>query len=308
MIFQDVLEMWLNEKRKYIKESTYAHYRFEASNYVTPLLGNLQLEDVTEDRIQGVVLTWQEEGMENGRPLNKSTVQNLVTLVKQVLRYAVKKEYMKNTVIEIHFAPCYMEKKQKVFNSIEQSQMIQAVLDNLNCKTFGILLCLNSGLRIGELCALKWGDIDVNNGLLRVTKTLQRIYRKNGQGKTEIIITAPKTPTSIREVPLSKRVLSIIYTFHPEPSNNYVLTDTEHYMEPRTFQRFFKKFLHENGIRELHFHCLRHTFATRCIEGGADCKTVSELLGHATITTTLNMYIHPQMEEKRKCVELVEWQ
>lgn len=308
MTFQNVLEMWLNEKKEYIKESTYAHYHFEAANYVSPLLGALQLEDVTEERIQNTVLIWQGKGMENGRPLKKSTVQNLVTLVKQVLRYAVRKEYIKSSVIEIHFAPYYMEKKQKVFNSNEQSKLVQAVLDDLNCKTFGILLCLNSGLRIGELCALKWSDIDLCNGLLHVTKTLQRIYGKNGENKTEIIITAPKTSSSIREIPLSKRVLSIIKAFHSESSSNYVLTNTEHYMEPRTFQRFFKMFLHKNGIRELHFHCLRHTFATRCIECGADYKTVSEILGHATITTTLNMYVHPQMEEKRKCVELVEWE
>lgn len=307
MTFQNVLEMWMNEKKEYIKESTYAHYHFEAANYVSPLLGALQLEEVTEERIQNAVLTWQGKGMDNGRPLKKSTVQNLVTLVKQVLRYAVKKEYMKSTIIEIHFAPHYMEKRQKVFNSNEQLKLVQAVLENLNCKSFGILLCLNSGLRIGELCALKWNDIDVENGILHVTKTLQRIYGKEGRGKTEIIITAPKTATSIREVPLSKRILSIINTFHPESSGNYVLTDTEHYLEPRSFQRFFKMFLNKNNIRELHFHCLRHTFATRCIEGGADCKTVSSILGHATITTTLNMYVHPQLEEKRKCVELVEW-
>lgn len=307
MVFQTVLEMWLKEKKEYIKESTYAYYHFEATNYIYPLLGLLQLEEVTEERIQSTVLFWQGKGMENGRPLKKSTVQNLVTLIKQALKYAVKKGFMHNTIMEIHFAPQYMGKKQKVFNPKEQSQLIQAILDNLNCKTFGILLCLNSGLRIGELCALKWEDIDLNNGILHVTKTLQRIYAEDKSEKTEIIITAPKTPTSIREVPLSKRILSIINIFHPELSGNYVLTDTEHYMEPRTFRRFYNTFLQKNDIKKLHFHCLRHTFATRCIEGGADYKSVSEILGHATISTTLNMYVHPQLEEKRKCVELVDW-
>ena len=245
--------------------------------------------------------------MDNGRALKKSTVQNLVMLIKQVLKYATRKGFMENTIIEIHFAPQYLEKGQKVFNPKEQAQLIQAVLEDLNCKTFGILLCINSGLRIGELCALKWGDIDLINGTIRVTKTLQRIYTENEENKTEIIITAPKTPTSVREVPLSKRILSIINTFHSKTAEHYVLTDTEHYMEPRTFRRFYKLFLKKNDIKELRFHCLRHTFATRCIEGGADYKSVSEILGHATINTTLNMYVHPQLEEKRKCVELLEW-
>lgn len=307
MVFQTVLEMWLKEKQGYVKESTYAYYHYEAANYISPLLGTLSLEEVTEECIQRTVFIWQGKGMENGHALNKSTVRNLVTLIKQVLKFAVRKGYMKNTIIEIHFAPQSQEKGQMVFNQREQTQIIQAALNNMNCKTFGILLCINSGLRIGEICALKWEDIDLINGVLYVTKTLQRIYTGNEHSKTGIIITAPKTQTSIREVPLSNRILSIINTFSSRDASHYVLTDTEHYMEPRSFRRFYKIFLRENQIRELHFHCLRHTFATRCIEGGADYKSVSEILGHATINTTLNMYVHPQLEEKRKCVELVEW-
>lgn len=307
MKFQTVLEKWLNDKKEYVKESTYAYYHFEVMNYISPLFGSLQLEEVTEERIQKAVFIWQGKGMENGRALKRSTVQNLVMLIKQVLKFATKKGWMENIIIEIHFAPQYMEKSQMVFNPKEQAQLIQAVLDNLNCRTFGILLSINSGLRIGEICALKWGDIDMNAGVLHVTKTLQRIYTKSEKNKTEIIITAPKTPTSIREVPLSKRILSIINTFQSKVPTHYVLTDTDHYMEPRSFRRFYKLFLKENHIKELHFHCLRHTFATRCIEGGADYKSISEILGHATINATLNMYVHPQLEEKRKCVELLEW-
>ena len=307
MVFQTVLEMWLDEKKGYVKESTYAYYYFEVTNYISPLMGTLQLDEVTEERIQKAVFTWQGKGMDNGRALKKSTVQNLVTLIKQVLKFAARKGIMKNMIIEIHFAPQNIKKGQMVFNQQEQVQLIHATLNNLNCRTFGILLCINSGLRIGEICALKWGDIDLSTGVLHVTKTLQRIYTENQESKTGIIITAPKTPTSVREVPLSKRILSIINSFTNREESHYVLTNTEHYMEPRSFRRFYKLFLKENDIKELHFHCLRHTFATRCIEGGADYKSVSEILGHATINTTLNMYVHPQLEEKRKCVELVEW-
>lgn len=307
MVFQSILEMWLKEKKEYVKESTYAYYHFEVTNYITPLLGSLSLEEVTEERIQSTVFVWQGKGMENGRALKKSTVQNLVMLIKQVLKFSARKGFMENTIMEIHFAPQYREKGQKVFNHKEQTQLIQAILENLDYRTFGILLCINSGLRIGELCALQWGDIDMNNGILHVTKTLQRIYTGNKKNKTEIIITAPKTPTSIREIPLSNKILSLINTFQSRSAEHYVLTNSPHYMEPRTLRRFYKSFLRKNNLRELHFHGLRHTFATRCIEGGADYKSVSEILGHATINTTLNMYVHPQLEEKRKCVELVEW-
>lgn len=307
MVFQSVLEMWLKEKKEYVKESTYAYYHFEVTNYISPLLGTLDLNDVTEERIQEAVLFWQGKGMENGHALKKSTVQNLVTLIKQVLKFAARKGIMENTIIEIHFAPQYLEKGRKVYNQKEQAQLIQAVLDDLNYKTFGILLCINSGLRIGEMCALKWSDINLNSGVIHVTKTLQRIYSEKEENKTQIVITAPKTATSIREVPLSQRICSIIGTLHFQSLEHYVLTDSDHYMEPRSFRRFYKQFLKKNNIKELSFHCLRHTFATRCIEGGADYKSLSEILGHATINTTLNMYVHPQMEEKRKCVELLEW-
>ena len=308
MTFKKLLEMWLKEKSNYVKESTYAYYDFEVRNYIVPCLGHLSLEEITEERIQETVLLWQNQGMNNGHPLKKSTVQNLTVLLKQVLKYGARKKVMADMNLTIQFAVQPQMNKRKVFDVNEQRRLIQAVLSDLNNKTFGILLCLNSGLRIGELCALKWEDIDIDNGVLHVTKTLQRIYDRRQHGKTEIIITSPKTVTSVRDVPISKRVLSIISMLPQREGAHYILTNSARYTEPRRFRQFYKEFLIKNEIDELHFHCLRHTFATRCIEGGADYKSVSEILGHTTIHTTLNMYVHPQMEEKRKCVEMVNWE
>lgn len=309
MLFGEVAEMWLSEKRAYIKESTYAYYHFEMQNYIIPALGSMQVVDVTEECLQNMVLHWQRKGMKNGHPLKKSTVQNLVMLIKQVLKFAAKKKLIEECALEIHFAPQGDKKnKMQVFSKAEQYRLIQAILNELDYRTFGILLCINSGLRIGELCALKWSDIDVENKIIHITKTLQRVYARDTLPKTQIIITTPKTATSVREVPLSDKVCEVIGQLPNRCKAGYVLSNCERYIEPRTFRRFYTRFLREHDIDELHFHCLRHTFATQCIENGADYKSVSEILGHTTINTTLNMYVHPPMERKRECVDMLKWE
>lgn len=307
MSLQELLDMWLNEKKIYIKPSTYSYYHYEIKHYIIPLLGNTLLEDINGELIQKAVLILQKQGVDKNRPLNKSTIQNLVVLLKQVIKYAVRKGLIENMVIDIHFAFQIPINRQKVFNRWEQNKLVQALLNDLNYKSFGILLCLNTGLRIGELCALKWKDIDVDMAVVHVTKTLQRIYVLNEQEKTNIIVTAPKTKTSMRDIPLSKRILSIVRALVYDNPDYYILTNSVSYIEPRSIRKYYDEFLLKNGIPKLNFHCLRHTFATQLVENGANYKSVSEILGHASVHTTLNMYVHPLMEEKRKCVELINW-
>ena len=307
MRFNEVLELWLNEKQNYVKQSTYAYYCFEVKNYIEPLLGAVNIEEIDEEKIQTAVLYWQKCGMSNGRPLRKSTVQNLIVLLKQILKFAYRKKIIKNTVIEIYFVSQTSIEKQKTFSYSEQQRLICALLQNLDFKTFGILLCLNTGLRIGEVCALQWKDFDITEGVIHVRKTLQRIYLKNNTPKTEIIISTPKTESSVRDIPLNKRLISIINTFNHTNGENYILTNTQAYIEPKSYRNYYTSFLKKNSITPLNFHCLRHTFATCLIENGADYKSVSEILGHSTINMTLNMYVHPKMEKKRKCIELIPW-
>jgi len=307
MLFKETLEMWLNEKKNYIKESTFAYYSYEVHHYIIPTMGNEEISSITEEYIQNTVFIWQNEGIENGQPLKKSTIQNLIMLIKQVLKYAAKKGMVESLTLNIHFMPRLDYKKIQVFSSDEQNLLIHAILNDLNYKSLGILLCLNSGLRIGELCALKWSDIDTANRIISVNKTLQRIYMQDSIPRTQIIITTPKTLTSIRDVPLSDKMYDVIKKFKDINMDGYVLSNNNHYVEPHTFRIFYKNFLKKHKIKVLHFHCLRHTFATQCIENGADYKCVSEILGHTTINTTLNMYVHPLMKEKRKCVDMLKW-
>lgn len=305
-LFEEIVREWLEEKKNFIKYSTYAYYLFEAENYIIPRLGSKMASEITEKEIQTTVMFWQREGGKEHTPLKKSTVQNLLVVIKQCLKFAVKEGYMEEYTLDIRFIPTNYNKKQKVFSKTAQDDIVRAILSEPSYRTLGILLCLNSGLRIGELCALRWDDFDFCNGVIHVTKTLQRIYDPNSTPRTRIVITSPKTSTSIRDIPLSAKMMEMISKLEIN-KEGYVLTNESFYMEPRTFRKFYANFLERHDIMPLNFHCLRHTFATRCIENGGDYKSVSEILGHTTINTTLNMYVHPQLEEKRKCVELIQW-
>lgn len=305
-LFEEIIREWLEEKKNFIKYSTYTYYLFEAENYLIPCLGKKRARDITEKVIQNTVMYWQREGGKHHNPLKKSTVQNLVTITKQCLKFAVKEGYMQEYALDIHFIPAYYNKKKKVFSKSEQINIVQAVLSEPSYRTLGILICLNSGLRIGEICALKWADFDFENGIIHISKTLQRVYDPARTPRTKIVISSPKTTTSNRDIPLSAKMMEVISNLEVN-RDGYVLTNQQNYMEPRTFRKFYTHFLEEHHIPLLNFHCLRHTFATRCIENGGDYKSVSEILGHTTINTTLNMYVHPQLEEKRKCVDLIQW-
>lgn len=308
MKFEDVVKIWLQEKSYYIKESTYALYAYELDNYILPIIGKVEMSDLTEELIQKAVYSWQRDGMNHGTPLKKSTAQNLVTLIKQILKYAVKKKLIKEYLVDIHFVPTQPSNKCMVFNHEEQKQMIDAALKEGTYKSFGIILCINCGLRIGELCALKWSDINIKKKMVNISKTIQRISYSQGTEKTHLAITTPKTQTSIREIPLAERLCELIEKMPDIDPDGFVLTNTEAPLEPRTYRKYYERFISRNHLPKRNFHCLRHTFATRCIENGADCKTVSELLGHSTINTTMNMYVNPLLEEKRKCVELISWE
>lgn len=309
MRFKELAAEWISDKRNYIKESTYALYQYEIENYLCPRIGHLDIAEINEQTIQEMVLSWQYGRNNYEHIMKKSTVQNLVVLMKQIARYAMKKGYIEQSELAIHYAPQnQLRRMRKILEDTEQFQLVDAILSDLTPETFGILLCINSGLRIGELCALTWSDIDLGEQILHVTKTIQRIYLKDATPRSYIAITSPKTESSVRDIPLSHKICALAAEIADMEPHHYILSNSERYMEPRTFRKHYDCFLSTHGIAHINFHSLRHGFATRCIENGADYKVVSEMLGHSTINTTLNMYVHPQMAEKRKCVESICWE
>ncbi len=172
-------------------------------------------------------------------------------------------------------------------------------------RNLGVYICLSTGIRIGEICALTWDDIDTDTGIISVRKTVQRIYIIEQDCKrTELLLDTPKTKNSIRDIPMTKDLLRILKPLKRLMNGSFfVLTNDTKPTEPRTYRNYYKKLIGDLNIPDLKFHGLRHSFATRCIESNCDYKTVSVILGHSNISTTLNLYVHPNLEQKRKCIE-----
>ena len=202
--------------------------------------------------------------------------------------------------------PISQERKGiEVLSLANQRKLISFVSDNFTFRNLGIMLCLHSGMRIGEVCALQWKDIDIVQGVIYVRRTIERIYIiENDIRRTELVISTPKTQNSIREIPLSKELIRLLKPLKKVVNDSfYILTNESNPTEPRTYRNYYKSILEKLNIPYLKFHGLRHSFATRCIESQCDYKTVSVILGHANISTTLNLYVHPNFEQKKRCIE-----
>lgn len=177
--------------------------------------------------------------------------------------------------------------------------------ENFTFRNLGIFICLSSGMRIGEICGLKWSDVDVLEGVIHIRHTLQRIYIiEDGEKHTELLLDTPKTINSSRDIPMSSELLKIMKQFNKVVNPEYfVISNDANPIEPRTYRNYYKKLCKKLNLPELKFHGLRHSFATRCIESNSDYKTVSVILGHSNISTTLNLYVHPNKEQKKKCID-----
>lgn len=189
----------------------------------------------------------------------------------------------------------------RVLSRIEQKQLSEYLVKNLSCSNLGIMVCLYTGIRIGEVCALKWKDISFDEQILYIHKTMQRIQKQDdGAEKTKIIITEPKRTCSIRIIPLPDELFKLLKE-NRNSDDTFLLTGHhKYYIEPRTMQNRFKTVVKNCNIEEANFHALRHTFATRCVELGFDIKSLSEILGHASVNITLNRYVHPSMKLKQR--------
>lgn len=196
----------------------------------------------------------------------------------------------------------------RVLSPQEQQRLTVYLYDNMELCNLGILVCMYSGLRIGELCALRWENILWNEQCIYVKETMQRLQNTDISGtlmsKTSIVISAPKSACSIRKIPIPEQLFSLLRIYECE-SSTFLMTGTKSYIEPRTLQYRFKRITEKCNIYDVKFHSLRHTFATRCVELGFDIKSLSEILGHANVNITLNRYVHPSMEQKQKNMNLL---
>lgn len=283
-----------------IKESSYNKYCYLINSNLIPYLGKYKIAELTTDILQRHIF-FLLNGDDTQRPLSPKSVRDTISVLKLALRYA------KSIGLEV---PCdtssltvRMEKKElRVLTSTEYQKLVGYLVCSSNLKDAGILLTLFTGLRIGELCALTWENINLEDKYIYVTHTLQRIqdFSPNAVSKTKITITTPKSFSSKRIIPLPDFLTSYLTQFH-QSNNAYFLTgDPSCFIEPRSMENHFKKLSTYLQIPNITFHTLRHTFATKCVESQFDIKSLSEILGHSSVNITLNRYVHPSLEAKRE--------
>ena len=283
---REVAALWKNDKRQYVKQSTMSAYALILENHILPAFGDKSF--LAEDDVQAFALQKLNDG------LSQKTVKDILIVLKMIQKFGVKAGLLEFTDWSIKYPTEQKSKEVEVLSISHQRKLMQYVTDNFTFRNLGIYICLSTGMRIGEVCALKWSDIDLGTETIHVNRTIERIYIIEGdERRTELVIGTPKTKNSIREIPICKELMNDDY---------YVITNEAKPTEPRTYRNYYKQLLKQLDIPDLKFHGLRHSFATRCIESQCDYKTVSVILGHANISTTLNLYVHPNMEQKKKCI------
>lgn len=286
ILFGTVAQDWLALMKSDKKLSTYEKYCFVYYGYLKTDLENLTLNQITENTIS------ENKFSDKSSSLQKS----IYCVLNQILKYASKQYSISLPEIKKPVSKTH-KKHVEVFTKLEQSKLFSAVYHEMDRYKLAVLLCLFTGLRLGEICALKWSDIDLKNKTLFVKRTVQRLYIKGGTTKTSLIETEPKSARSKREIPLQNTIIELLIRFQ---NNKEYIFGGDKPMDPRTMQYHYKKILEEADVSYKNFHTLRHTYATNCIEGGTDVKSLSEMLGHSNIQITMNYYVHPSMDTKRR--------
>lgn len=298
--FTQVASLWKVDKRRWVKPSTYAIYVQIANKHILPFFGELSQEQLNESSIQRFT-----DGL-LARGLSLSSIRDALMILKMILRYGEKLSAWPHIVYDIHF-PTTMEQctEVPVFSVTDQRKLLTYLCKNFSFRNLGILICLYSGLRIGEVCALQWKDLNITAGVIHVSKTVQRIWLSDGEERNyALVVGPPKTATSVRDIPICKELMKVLRPLRKIMAEDYyVVSNASEPLEPRYYRDYFRKVLSTAGIPPIRFHALRHSFATRCIESKCDYKTVSVILGHASIATTMDLYVHPGFAEKKKAIE-----
>ncbi len=298
-----LFEHWLESRKNSVKQSTYMHYRILYDNHIKLRFENIMAEAVSPFLINRYVSELFDCGGADGKGLSANTVQAVMIILKSLFAYGEKIHNLPNPTKLITLPKVESDEPETFTKSEIEKLRLNGLFGDIS--SLGVILCLYTGMRIGEVCALKWSDIDLNSQLISVNKTLQRIKNPYGDSpKTIVIIDKPKSSKSVRKIPVPTFMLMRLAELkkHTSP-DSYFLTCSMKYTEPRAFQERYKKLLKSLDIPYRNFHVLRHTFATECISCGIDVKTVSELLGHSSVKITLERYVHTSMDNKRRQLE-----
>lgn len=302
-IFRNYASYWLQKKKYEIRESTYSNYVNLFVNNILPCLGDIPCSDFNNKLLQAFVYWCHEKGGKNHQGVSEHYIRDSLILVKSVIRDGQEENVFPNFAFKnIKIPKSSAVKDVKLtYTEKEYQTIINYIIKHLSLKSFGILLGMFTGMRIGEICALKFSDINFEEKAVYINKTIQRIYNPL-EKCSKVIITPGKTENSIRKVPLLDELLYLLKTIRGKDENNYLLSDSKDPIEPRTYRKFYNKFVLAAGVQPIKFHALRHTFASMNIEKGTDVKTVSDILGHADVNITLKEYTHTSQKAKEEAI------
>lgn len=300
--FSTYCDEWLLLKRSRVKESTYVKYEAILEKHIKPEFEKYDPKMITEMNVEQ--FAYELIHLKN---LSVKTARDILSVLHAVLDYAGRQDSQIVTIVISY--PKEKYKERRVLSREEQEQFVKYLNTEMDVCKFGVLLALMTGLRLGEICALRWSDISLTEGTLCVRHSMQRLKDTNAMRtkKTKVIITLPKSEQSIRVIPLNKNILDICRRWKPAEEEAFVLTGKKDvYLEPRTLQYRMKHYTEMCDLEGVHFHTLRHSFATRCVEAGFEIKSLSEILGHSSTNITLGCYVHSSLELKRKNMEKLE--
>ena len=295
-LLKDVLSQYLDEVRTTHRRTTITKYEGQLRNYIIPEFGDKYIDEISTHDI----ISFVNRLLAGNKPLSPKTIHEIYALMGRIRKFSILHGY------EIRYATDCIElptkaKKISILTTTDEEKLLSYLKENFNLTSMGILLSLFSGIRLGELCALKWNDFSLEKHYFHVNKTMQRLPNtdKTGNSKTLIEVEELKNPSLIRTIPIPEKLVDYL---SPEyVVDAYILSGhKDHFIDPRTMENRFKAVLKKCGIKYANFNTLRHTFATRCVEVGFDVKTLSEILGHSSVNMTLNRYVYPSMQTKHK--------
>ena len=300
--FNDLVNIWKLKAPYKMKNSSYSFYDIILGRHLQPYFGHLMINQISSKDVQEFINIKLEE------KLSPAYIHSIITLFKSIIKLCESEFQFSPKLYDIQL-PKVPAKSLQIFTLREWKYLEDYLKHQKDEFSFGLLLCMYTGIRIGELSGLRWEDYDAVNVQFKIKRSAYRIrntdYTANsGLPKTVLCFGSPKTPTSVRDIPLPFCLLDELQK-HRQSPDTFVLTGTTQCMEPRNIQRRYKRLLKELGLRYLNFHSLRHSFATLSIQNGSDYRTVAEILGHSSVNTTLNIYVHSGIDQKRQCLELL---
>lgn len=301
--------------KRTIKQSTAISYRGYINNHIVPQIGSYRLSELNISLLQDFFNERYDNGKSGGGQLSPKTLHNIRLMLHRALQKAVDLELLRKNFAESVELPKQTAPQLHVLTVMEQKRLIAELHRSDEKLAFGVYLSLTTGMRLGEVLGLRWSDVDTETNLIHICRTVNRLQTLDGKTKTELVVGTPKSLKSIREIPFNERLKEEFALYRrksvewlgKKPKNNDYIFSLQYGkpVEPKTLQTAFKRILEAAGIKAVNFHTLRHTFATRAVESKADVKTLSVLLGHADVGTTLNRYVHILDEQKRKTMSLI---